>query len=55
MHDHQTSYPIAKEYFDHLKAPVKKFYTFYNTAHSPHVEEYSEFEKIVLTDILGSQ
>ncbi len=53
LHDHQTSYPIAKEYFDHLKAPIKKFYTFNNSAHSPHVEEYNKFEKIVKTDILG--
>jgi hypothetical protein len=55
LHDHQTSYRIAKEYFDHLKAPVKKFYTFNNSAHSPHIEEYDEFEKIVKTDVLGSQ
>ena len=55
LHDHQTSYPIAKEYFDHLKAPVKKFYTFNNSAHSPHIEQYDEFEKIVKTDILSIQ
>jgi len=55
LHDHQTSYRISKEYFEHLKAPVKKFYTFNNSAHSPHIEEYNEFEKIVKADMLGSQ
>jgi pimeloyl-ACP methyl ester carboxylesterase len=55
LHDHQTSYPVAKEYFDHLKAPVKKFFPFSNSAHSPHIEEYDKFEQIVITDILGSQ
>lgn len=53
LHDHQTDYSVTKEYFDHLKAPVKKFYTFDNSAHSPHLEQYDKFDKIVKTDILG--
>ena len=51
-HDYQTAYPIAKEYFDSLKAPVKKFYSFDNSAHSPNFEEPKKFEEILRTDIL---
>ena len=53
LHDHQTSYTVAKSYFDKLKAPIKKFYTFPYSAHSPHIEEYDAFEKIVKEDILS--
>lgn len=53
LHDKQTSYRIAKQYFDRLKAPVKKFYTFTHSAHSPHTEQYDIFENIVKTDILN--
>jgi pimeloyl-ACP methyl ester carboxylesterase len=51
-HDYQTAYPIAKEYFDSLKAPVKKFYTFDNSAHSPNFEEPKKFEEILRKDVL---
>lgn len=52
LHDQQTNYSIAKQYFNRLKAPIKKFYTFTYSAHSPHTEQYDIFEKIVKTDIL---
>ncbi len=52
LHDHQTSYSVAKSYFDQLRAPVKKFYTFRYSAHTPQIEEYDAFEKIVKEDIL---
>jgi pimeloyl-ACP methyl ester carboxylesterase len=52
--DYETSYIIAKEYFDRLQAPVKKFYTFENSAHSPVFEEPEKFEKI-LNEILLQQ
>ena len=55
IHDHQTDFAVAKDYFDHLKAPVKKFYAFEHSAHSPHVEEYDAFEKIIRTDVLGNK
>jgi len=51
-HDYQTAYPIAKEYFDSLKAPVKKFYSFDNSAHSPNFEEPKKFEAILKNEIL---
>lgn len=52
VHDHQTDYSVAKDYFELLKAPVKKFYAFEQSAHSPHVEEYDAFEKIIRTEVL---
>jgi pimeloyl-ACP methyl ester carboxylesterase len=52
IHDHQTDYTLAKAYFDHLKAPEKKFYTFSSSAHSPHLEEYDLFESILRKDVL---
>ena len=53
IHDHQTDFVVAKDYFDHLKAPLKRFYAFEHSSHSPHVEEYDAFEKIVRMDVLG--
>ena len=46
--DNQTPYPIAKEFFNHLKAPKKEFFTFENSAHSPVMEEVPKFNSIVL-------
>jgi pimeloyl-ACP methyl ester carboxylesterase len=53
--DYQTSYVIAKEYFDSLKAPVKKFFTFENSAHSPIFEEHEKFERILKEILLEQQ
>jgi pimeloyl-ACP methyl ester carboxylesterase len=52
--DYQTSYLVAKEYFDTLQAPVKKFFPFENSAHSPIFEEPEKFEMIV-KEILSEQ
>ena len=53
--DYQTSYVIAKEYFDTLQAPVKKFYSFENSAHSPIFEEPEKFEMILKEILLEQQ
>ena len=45
--DYQTAYVVAKEYFDTLKAPVKEFVPFENSAHSPIFEEPLKFEEIL--------
>lgn len=47
LYDYQTPYPIAKDFFDQLKAPVKEFHTFEKSAHSPNMEEVEKFNKIV--------
>jgi pimeloyl-ACP methyl ester carboxylesterase len=52
--DYETSYIIAKEYFDSLQAPFKKFYSFENSAHSPIFEEPEKFE-LILKEILFQQ
>ena len=52
--DYETSYVIAKEYFDSLQAPLKRFYTFDNSAHSPIFEEPEKFDS-VLKEILLDQ
>ena len=39
IYDYTCSYSEAKSYFEKLKAPVKGFYTFWKSAHSPIFEE----------------
>jgi len=46
-YDNQTSYPVAKDFYDQLKAPKKEFFTFENSAHSPVMEEVDKFNAIV--------
>ena len=46
-HDYQVSYTLARKYFDVIKAPDKAFYTFDNSAHSPHFEEREKFIQII--------
>lgn len=52
LHDYTVSYALAKEYFEKLKAPVKGFYTFEQSAHSPIFEEPARMKKIMQQDIL---
>lgn len=34
-HDNQTVYPVAYEFYEHVKTPKKEFFTFEDAAHSP--------------------
>ncbi len=52
-HDQQTDYELARQYFESLQAPLKRFYSFENSAHWPHVEEYDKFESIVKEEIVN--
>ena len=54
-YDYETSYAVAKEYFDTLQAPVKKFFTFENSAHSPIFEEPEKFDMILKEILLEQQ
>ena len=47
LYDYQTSYIVAKEFYDQLKAPDKKFFTFENSAHCPIFDEPDRFNKIL--------
>jgi pimeloyl-ACP methyl ester carboxylesterase len=50
-YDYTCAYPLAKEYFEKLKAPVKGFYIFEQSAHSPMFEESEKMLRILLEDV----
>lgn len=50
--DYQVSYAIAKEFAMGLKAPIKGFYTFEHSAHSPCFEEPEKLCRILREDVL---
>jgi pimeloyl-ACP methyl ester carboxylesterase len=52
-HDYTVSFAETKAYFEALKAPVKGFYVFRDSAHSPMFEEPEKFHKIIEQDILS--
>lgn len=53
IYDYTCSYTLAKSYFEQLKAPIKGFYTFEQSAHSPIMEEPQKSLKILLADVLA--
>jgi hypothetical protein len=44
---------VAKSYFETLKAPIKGFYTFEHSAHSPMFEEPEKMQHILQEDVLA--
>jgi pimeloyl-ACP methyl ester carboxylesterase len=52
VYDYTVSYPLAKAYFKRLDAPVKGFYTFKRSAHTPFFEEPERMREIVRLDVL---
>jgi pimeloyl-ACP methyl ester carboxylesterase len=52
VYDYTVSYPLAKSYYELLVAPVKGFYTFKHSAHSPLFEEPGKMSEIVRSDVL---
>jgi pimeloyl-ACP methyl ester carboxylesterase len=52
IYDYTVSFTLAKEYFHKLKAPVKEFYTFEQSAHSPLFEEPVKMQAILREDVL---
>lgn len=50
--DYQVSYCLAKEYTAAVEAPVKGFYTFEKSAHSPCFEEPEKMCHIIREDVL---
>jgi pimeloyl-ACP methyl ester carboxylesterase len=51
--DYTVSYSLAKAYFEQLEAPLKGFYTFERSAHSPLFEEPERMRQIMLEDVLA--
>jgi pimeloyl-ACP methyl ester carboxylesterase len=52
INDYTVSYILAKEYFELLKAPIKGFYTFEHSAHSPLFEEPEKMNHILNKDVM---
>jgi pimeloyl-ACP methyl ester carboxylesterase len=52
IYDYTCSYSEAKSYFEKLKAPLKGFYTFEKSAHSPLFEQPEKMLHILLEDVL---
>lgn len=52
IYDYTCSYNEAKSYFEQLKAPIKGFYAFEKSAHSPIFEEPKKSLRILLEDVL---
>ncbi len=53
IYDYTCSYEEAKLYFQQLKAPVKGFYTFQESSHSPMFEEPATVLRILRADVLA--
>jgi pimeloyl-ACP methyl ester carboxylesterase len=53
IHDYTCSYPLAREYFEKVQAPLKGFYTFHRSAHSPLFEEPERAQAILRDDVLA--
>lgn len=51
-YDYTVSYNLAKDYFEKIKAPLKGFYTFEQSAHSPIFEEPGRMKQILQADVL---
>jgi pimeloyl-ACP methyl ester carboxylesterase len=52
LHDYTVSYAEAKAYYQLLDAPMKGFYTFEHSAHSPMFEEPGRMREIMKHDVL---
>jgi len=52
VHDYTCTYAEASAYFDSLAAPLKGFYTFSESAHSPMFEEPDKVMAILREDVL---
>jgi len=52
IYDYTCSYTLAKEYLAKLQAPMKGFYTFEQSAHSPLFEEPEKMGHILQEDVL---
>lgn len=51
LYDYTCSYELAKKYFDKINAPIKGFYTFEQSAHTPLFEEPEKINKILSNDV----
>jgi pimeloyl-ACP methyl ester carboxylesterase len=54
-YDYTVSYPLAKAYLDELQVPIRGFYTFEHSAHSPMFEEPDRMKQIIQEDVLAGK
>ena len=52
-YDYTVSQVLARRYYDQLEAPLKGFYTFTESAHSPLFEEPERMRQILASDVLA--
>jgi pimeloyl-ACP methyl ester carboxylesterase len=52
-HDYTVSYVLARDYLNRIEAPVKGFYTFESSAHSPLFEEPAAMNRVMREDVLA--
>ncbi|MDO5517702.1 MAG: alpha/beta fold hydrolase [Clostridium sp.] len=52
IYDYTVSWKLAEEYYEKINAPIKGFYLFNNSAHSPMFEEPNKFIDIMLNDVM---
>jgi pimeloyl-ACP methyl ester carboxylesterase len=50
-YDYTVNHDLSKMYLDQLQSPVKGFYTFEQSAHSPLFEEPERFVQIMIQDV----
>ncbi len=55
LQDFTANHDLARAYFDLIKAPVKGFYTFDHSAHSPLFEEPERARDILMQDVLRTE
>jgi pimeloyl-ACP methyl ester carboxylesterase len=55
IYDYTTSYQLQKDYYEKINAPIKGFYTFSQSAHSPLFEEIDHALWILKTDVINLQ
>lgn len=55
IYDYTCNYNLAKDYFEKLQAPVKGFYSFEQSAHSPLFEEPEKMQYILRNDVLAGE
>ncbi len=53
IYDYTVNYNLTKDYFEKLQAPLKGFYTFEQSAHSPMFEEPGKMQRILREDVLA--
>jgi pimeloyl-ACP methyl ester carboxylesterase len=54
-YDYTVSYSGTKAYLDELQVPIKGFYTFEHSAHSPMFEEPARMKQIIQEDVLAGK